>query len=191
MKTINSFGIFLFLCVPCLSISQTLVDDTLFISSNKQEIKIGDNLIIGYPSNNDGTFIHVSNDTKKKLSILSKIAETTANIGSSFVGLGVSSSSVDVIRTGSKVSQVAGATSNVAGAGEIFLKGENELTGQRVKVLKFSTSGNEKRGIHYYAVVAGSGNSNFKIEIETAIFSKELAGNNNVLFPNFDINSNN
>ena len=187
MKTLKSLQIALLVLIPFLSFGQsTLQGDSLFVSTTDARIKVGDELIIGYPSGSDGNFNFVSNNTKKKLGLLSKVAGATASVGSSVVGVGVGSRSVGAIRTGARVAGVAGTTSQVAGVGEILLKGENELTGQRVKVLKFDKSGNEERGIHYYAIVAGSGKSNFKIEIEPAIFSKELAGNNNILFENFE-----
>lgn len=178
----------LFALFPFFSFSQKIVNDSVFISSQGQELKIGDDLIIGYPSGNDGSFLHVSNDTKKKLGFASKIAGAAASVGSGVVGVGVSSGSVGTIRTGIKVAGVAGSASDVAGVGEILLKGENELTGQRLRILKFDHSGNAKRGEHFYAIVAGSGNSNFKIEIEPAISTMELAGNNNILFEGFETN---
>lgn len=186
MKTKKIFQTLLMACVPFLSYSQSMSGDSLFVSSKGQELRLGDDLIIGYPSSNDGQFMFVSNDTKKKLGLLSKVAGATASVGSSVVGVGLGSGSIGAIRTGARVSQVAGTTSQVAGVGDIMLKGENQLTGQRVKILKFDQSGNEKRGIHYFAIVAGSGKSNFKIEIEPAIFAKELAGNNNKFFADFE-----
>lgn len=185
MKIIKTI---LFLFIPFFSFSQQIVSDSVFVSSQGQELAFGDDLIIGYPSGNDGDFLFVSNDTKKKLGFASKLAGAAASVGSGVIGVGIGSGSVGAIKTGVQVAGVAGSASQVAGAGEILLKGENELTGQHLRILKFDKSGNKKRGEHFYAIVAGDGRSNFKIELEPAISTKELAGHNNELFEGFDVN---
>lgn len=187
MKKSQILKVFLLSFIPLASFSQSITGDSLFISSKGTQLKAGDNLIIGYPSQNNGEFVFVSNETKKKLGMFSKIAGVTSSVGSSVLGVGLGSGSIETIRTGAKVAEVAGTTSQIASVGDVVLKGENELIGQRVKILKFTQTGNEKRGIHFFAIVAGSGASNFRIEIEPAILTQELAGNNNEFFENFNV----
>lgn len=171
--------------LPVLAFSQEIIDDSIFVTSHDYEMEVGDDLIIGYPSGNDGDFLFVSNDTKKKLGLASKIAGAAASVGSGAVAVGVGTGSLGTIRTGVGVARTAGTVSDVTGAGEVLLKGEHELTGQTVRILRFEKSGNKRRGEHYYAIVAGSGKSNFKIEIEPALNNKEVAGKNNELFKDF------
>ena len=53
---------------------------------------------------------------------------------------------------------------------------------KELRILKFNSSGSEKRGFHYYAIVAGPGNSNYKIDLEPALNTFEVAGMNHKLF---------
>lgn len=168
--------------LPFMSYGQEIINDSTFVSSQGVKLQIGDDLIIGYPSGSDGNFLYVTNERKKKLGLASKVAGAAAGMGSGMIGVGIGSGSVGAVKTGVRVVGAAGAASEVAGVGEVLLKSENELTGQRLRILKFDKSGNEKRGEHFYAIVAGERKSNFKIEVEPAILTNELEGYNDALF---------
>jgi len=148
-------------------------------------IKVGDDLVIGQPAG-EGDFAFIENDTKKKIGLAGKLSKAAGSLGTGVAMAGIGSGSIETISTGVKVANTAGAAESVANAGDILIKGDHPLTGQQLRVLKLEKKGNAKRGEHYFATVAGTGNQNFKIELVPAISAGEIAGKNNKLFESIE-----
>ncbi|MBB6131497.1 hypothetical protein [Mucilaginibacter lappiensis] len=176
------FFVAAFLLLSHFSFSQQLLNDSTFVSYKGISFKVKDDIIIGYPSGQTGDFSFVVNDTKRKFGLLSKIAGAAGDVGSGVATVGIGGGSTGAIKTGLNTMGASQAAGGVGSAGEILLTGENKLTGQQMRILKFSKTGSDKRGVHFFAIVAGPGNSNYKIELEPAITSYEIAGLNHKLF---------
>lgn len=166
--------------LPFLSNAQT-IEGEVFISSAGMEFSVGDDLTIGYPSL--GTeFSFIENNTKKKIGLAGKLAGAATNVATSVAIVGVGAGSYGTVATGIQVAGTASAVEGVAQAGDLIIKGEHKLTGQRLRILKFFQKGNPKRGEHFYATVAGIGKENYNIELDRAIDAQEVLGVNGNLF---------
>lgn len=166
--------------LPLLSIAQT-IEDEIFTSSSGMEFSVGDDLIIGYPSLG-AEFSFIENNTKKKIGLAGKLAGAVTHVATSVAVVGVGSGSFETVATGVQAAGTASAVEGVAKAGDLIITGENKLTGQRLRVLKFFKKGNPKRGEHFYATVAGIGKENYDIELDRAIDTQEVLGVNGELF---------
>lgn len=166
--------------LPFLSNAQ-IIEDKIFTSSSGMEFSVGDDLIIGYPSLG-AEFNFIENNTKKKIGLAGKLAGAATRVATSVAVIGVGSGSYGTVATGVQAAGAASAVEGVAKVGDLIIKGENKLTGQRLRILKFFKKGNPKRGEHFYATVAGIGKENYDIELDRAIDLQEVLGVNGELF---------
>ncbi|TKC08036.1 hypothetical protein FA048_12800 [Pedobacter polaris] len=171
-----------FLIFYTFSFGQQIMNDTTFVSANGSILNVNDDLIIGYPSGQAKEFLFINNHTEKKIGFAGKLAGKVASVGSGVGLLGVGIGSLNTVMTGVKIAGAAGTIADVASVSDLLLKGDNPLTGQRFRILRFNKTGNQKRGEHFFAVVAGPGNANYQIELEPALATYEIAGLNNKLF---------
>ncbi len=110
---------------------------------------------------------------------MGKIANIASSAGGAIVGLGGQTASIGTMTTGIKVMQTAGTAASVGftvdaiNAMNISDQAKS-IVGKKMRILKFKKEGNEKRGEHFYAIVAGEGKHDYKIEIEPAITSGEV-----------------
>lgn len=160
--------------------AQSITGD-IFTSSTGKEFNVGDDLIIGYPSLG-ADFSFIENNTKKKIGLAGKLANAASNVAGSVALVGVGAGSYETVGKGIQAMGSASAVEGVAKAGDLLIQGENKLTGQRLRILKFHKKGNPKRGEHFYATVAGVGKENFIIELDRAIETREVLGVNGTLF---------
>lgn len=170
------------LLIAHTSFSQKLINkDSLQIDSLM--LKVGDDLIIGKPAAYD--FVNIE-EQKSKLSF-GKIANIAGSAGTALGLAGAETGSIGAMKTGltamntvSTVSSI-GMTADAINALNVSDKAK-QIIGKKFRILKFKQEGNNKRGFHYYAIVAGEGKTNYKIEIIPAIQSKEVIGINSALF---------
>jgi len=166
--------------------SQKLQDDGTFVLNNKTTIKVGDDLTIGRPADYD--FINIT--PSKHGFGLGAIANAAGSVGSSVGLLGAESGHLKTAMTGIKVMNTANTVSNIGESADAIaaLNVSNkakEIIGKKFRILRFKDEGNERRGHHVYAFVAGEGKTNYKIELYPAIESQEvIAVNENKLTSN-------
>lgn len=166
--------------------SQKLQDNDTFVLNDSITIKVGDDLTIGKPS--DFEFVNI---TQSKHGFgLGTIANAAGSVGSSVGLLGAESGHLKTAMTGIKVMNTANTVSNVGGTADAIaaLNVSNqakEIIGKKFRILRFKDEGNERRGHHVYAFVAGEGKTNYKIELYPAIESQEvIAVNESILTTN-------
>ncbi|WP_447639927.1 MULTISPECIES: hypothetical protein [Chitinophagaceae] len=181
IKNLLFASIALLLALP--SFSQKLIDKNTFQVNNSLTLKIGDDLVIGKPAAYD--FVNIEEE-KNKFSF-GKIANIAGAAGSAVGLAGVQTGSIGAMETGIKAMNTASTVSSIGMTADA-IKSLNasdkakQIIGKKFRILKFKEDGNEKRGYHYYAVVAGEGKTNYRIEVIPAIQSQEVVGVNAILF---------
>ena len=156
-----------------VTFSQVLIDENTFITSEQDTIRVGDDLSIGNPLRY-GEFSFIENATKNNIGMAGKLARATSSIGLGVMGMGAANTSAKAVMTGAKVATTAETASEVAGAADVVTGNNNELTGRKMRVLRFDMKGNKKRGEFFYAIVAGPKNQNYRIELIPAIENGEI-----------------
>lgn len=164
-----------------LSTTAQSIHNNVFTSSQGKEFHVGDDLIIGYPTMGID-FNFIENNTKNKVGLAAKLAGAAGSIAGSTALIGVGARNASTVTKSVQAAGAAGAAKGVANAGDMLLQGENKLTGQHLRILKFQKKGNAKRGEHFYAIVAGKGAENYVIELDRAILTNEIIGVNGELF---------
>lgn len=174
-------GIALLLAIP--SFSQKLIDKETFQVNDSLTLKVGDDLIIGKPAAYD--FVNIEEEKKKfgigKLASIAGAAGTAVGLGGAMVGGASTVAASGKILEGAATASTVGMTAEEINSLNISDKAK-QIIGKKFRILKFKEEGNEKRGYHYYATVAGEGKTNYKIEIIPAIQAKEVIGINSTLF---------
>ncbi|MBC9795206.1 hypothetical protein [Sinomicrobium weinanense] len=164
------------------SFGQQMRDKETFTDTRGIEYRVGDDLLIGYPSDGSGDFKYMISTTEKKLGWLKKAVKKVGDAGKSIARTGAEYNSAGTYNTGQDASGKANSALGLSEAGDRLLSGDHDLTGRSLRILRFSAKGNKRRGERFYAIVAGPGNGNYEIEIIPAIRSGELAGINGKLF---------
>jgi len=162
--------------------SQSLTDKDTFVMDSVT-IHVGDDLTIGTPSQYD--FVNIQ-ESKRGMG-LGKIANVAGNAGLATALLGVETKSVGTLMTGAKVLEGAGTLASVGMTADAIAKlnvsnEARKIIGKKFRVMRLKQEGSKKRGEHYYAIVAGEGHTNYKIELPPAIQSNEILAVNNQLF---------
>jgi len=162
--------------------SQHLTDKDTFIMDTIT-IHVGDDLIIGTPSQYD--FVNIQ-ESKRGMG-LGKIANVAGSAGMATTLLGLETNHLGAAMTGAKVLGGAATLASVGMTADAIaqLNVSNEarrIIGKKFRVIRLKEEGNKKRGEHYYAIVAGEGHTNYKIELPPAIKSNEILAVNNQLF---------
>jgi len=184
MKKYSSFtkiSLIMLFFIPVLSFGQELVDEETFRDATGHEFKVGDDLNIGKPGSEKG-YKYIQNATKKKIGWMGKMASKVSEVGKNVAEVGADLGSGNTVAKGAQVHNTANSTSNLTQTGEKLLTNEEDIEGQTLRILKFKVVGNEKRGEHFFAVVAGPGKANYEVEIVPAIRSGEVVGLNDSLF---------
>lgn len=184
MKSANlilKIGLLIALSFPYFSYSQELVDENTFVNADGRQFKVGDDLMIGEANPSTG-YKFIQNTTKKKIGWMSKMASSVSEVGKSVAKVGADVGADGALVKGAQVSGTANSTSDLADKSEKLLVKEEDITGQSLRILKFKYTGSEKRGEHFFAIVAGPGKANYEIEIIPAIVAGEVVGLNNEPF---------
>lgn len=155
------------------------LENEVFTSSAGIEFKVGDNITIGMPSNG----VEFSNiaEQLKGFKKLGKLAGDLSDVGAQVVSSGYDAGSSGTVKTGARLSQTGNQASKLTALTDKLSSQAKPIAGKKLRILKFKVEGNEKRGQHFFAIVAAEGNKDFKIELEPAIESKEIVavGTNN------------
>ncbi|GAA4793315.1 hypothetical protein GCM10023231_21960 [Olivibacter ginsenosidimutans] len=170
------------LCFPLFSYGQRLIDDDTFEDENGITFKVGDDLMTGEPAASASQFKFIQNTTKKKIGWMSKMASSVSSVGKSVAEVGSDVKSGSTVSKGASVANTANSTNNLANSSEKLLVKEEDIANQSLRILKFRKTGNEKRGEHFFAVVAGPGKANYEVELVPAIKNGEVVGLNDKLF---------
>ena len=156
--------------------AQQLTDKETLQVNDSITLHVGNDILINKPQSFD--FVNVE-ELKKGGFSLSKIANVAGSAGGALVGLGGQTASIGTMTTGIKVMQTAGTAASVGytvdaiNAMNISDQAKS-IVGKKMRILKFKKEGNEKRGEHYYAIAAGEGKHDYKIEVAPAITSGEI-----------------
>ncbi|SEN18140.1 hypothetical protein SAMN05216436_112119 [bacterium A37T11] len=183
IKCIIKTSLMLLTLAPFVSFAQELTDEKTFVDDKGRTFKVGDDLTIGEPTSSSG-FKYIANSKKRKTGWLSKAAGAVADAGESVVQTGSDLGSSKTLKTGYDVNRKASAASNATSAGEKLL-GSNkmeDIAGQSLRILKFRKTGNEERGEHFFALVAGPGKTDYDVELIPAIKKGEIVGINDEPF---------
>lgn len=179
MKQKNVFiAALLFLGVVSPSFSQSLQNKDTF-TLDTLTIHVGDDLTIGRPSQFD--FVNI---TKSKHGLgIGKIASAAGALGSTVGLLGAETGHLGTAMTGLKVMNAANTATSVGWTADAIaaLNVSNQaklIIGKQFRVLRFKKEGNERRGEHIYAILAGEGKTNYKAELVPAIKSNEIIATN-------------
>lgn len=156
------------------SISQNLHDKNTF-TMDTITIHVGDDLTIGKPSTFD--FVNIS-ESKRGLSI-GNIANAAGALGSTVGLLGAETGHLGTAMTGIKVMNAANTAASAGLTADAIsaLNVSNQaklIIGKQFRVLRFKKEGNERRGQHIYAILAGEGKTNYKAELAPAIKASEI-----------------
>lgn len=184
MKKTNlilKIGLVIALSFPFFSYSQELVDEDTFVDADGRQFKVGDDLLLGEVQASTG-YKFIQNVTKKKIGWMSKMASQVSDVGKSVAKVGADVGADGALTKGAQLSGTANSTSDLADKSEKLLVKEEDITGQSLRILKFKHTGSEKRGEHFYAIVAGPGKANYEVEIIPAIQTGEIVGLNNQAF---------
>ncbi len=154
--------------------SQVLIDKNTFLASTGGTISVGDDITIGVPANYSYEFSFIENNTKNKVGIAGKLAGVATTVGVGAIGLGAVNGSYGAAKAGAKVAVAAATAEEISDGSEAVLGHNHELTGRKMRILKFKKEGNSRRGEYIYAIVAGPKQQNYKIELPLAIQSKEI-----------------
>ncbi|MNY42641.1 hypothetical protein D3C86_1775510 [compost metagenome] len=97
------------------------------------------------------------------------------------VSSGYDAGSLGAVKTGARLSQTGSQAAKLTALTDKLSSQAKPIAGKKLRILKFKVEGNEKRGEHFFAIVAAEGNKDFKIELEPAIETKEIVavGTNN------------
>ena len=155
------------------------LENEIFTSSTGIEFKVGDNITIGMPSN--GTEFTNITEHLKGFKKLGKLAGDLSDVGAQVVSSGYDAGSAGAVKTGARLNQTGSQAAKLTALTDKLSPQARPIAGKKLRILKFKVEGNEKRGQHFFAIVAAEGNKDFKIELEPAIESKEIVavGTNN------------
>ena len=182
VNLIMKMGLVMILSFPLISFGQKLIDEDTFQDENGTTFKVGDDLMTGEPAASASQFRFIQNTTKKKIGLLSKMASSVSSVGKSVAEVGADVKSGGTVDKGASLANTANSTNNLANSSEKLLVKEEDITNQSLRILRFRKTGNEKRGEHFFAVVAGPGKANYEVELVPAIENGEVIGLNNKLF---------
>ncbi|SEA41558.1 hypothetical protein SAMN05192529_11773 [Arachidicoccus rhizosphaerae] len=162
--------------------SQTLENKDTF-TMDTLTIHVGDDLTIGKPSTFD--FVNVV-ESKHGLGI-GNIANAAGALGSTVGLLGAETGHLGTAMTGIKVMNAANTAASVGWTADAIaaLNVSNQakkIIGKKFRVLRFKKEGNQRRGEHIYAILAGEGKTNYKAELAPAIKSHEIIAINTQIF---------
>jgi len=156
--------------------AQKLIDNDALQINDSITLHTGEDIMINKPYAFD--FVNVD-EVKKGGFGIGKFANIGAAVGSTIGLAGISTGSVGAMTTGVKVMETATVASSVGWTQDAInaLNASDKaksIVGKKMRILKFKKEGNEKRGEHYYAIVAGEGKQDYKIEAAPAIATGEI-----------------
>lgn len=156
--------------------AQELTDKETLRVNDSITLHIGNDILINKPSGYDFSNIE---EVKKGGFSIGKFANVGAAVGSTIGLAGANAGNIGAMSTGIKVMSTASVASSVGWTQDAInalnvSDQAKSIVGKKMRILKFKKEGNEKRGEHFFAIVAGSGKTDYKVEIEPAINSGEI-----------------
>jgi hypothetical protein len=175
MKKVFLSMIFLFTLASLLS-AQMLVNSETLKVNDSTILMVGNDILINKPIGFD--FVNIE-EVKKSGFNIGKLANIGSAVGSTIGIAGANASNVGAMTTGIKVMQTASVASSIGWTQEAInalnvSDKAKSIVGKKMRILRFKKEGNEKRGEHFYAITAGEGKQDYRIEVEPAIENGEI-----------------